>query len=147
MGTDDQRFLEGYLPYVLRKADQTLSAPFYGALVHHGVSRSEWRVLAVLAELGSASVVHLADAALSPQPTVTHAVARLEKRGLVTRSVGESDRRQRFVAITESGAELTAVLIADARRLSDNALDGVGDLEDLVGHLERLIGLVEANLA
>ncbi len=147
MGTDDQRFLEGYLPYVLRKADQTLSAPFYSSLVQHGVSRSEWRVLAVLAELGQLSVVELAEAALSPQPTVTHAVARLEKRSLVTRAVGETDRRQRFVAITESGAALTEVLVAEARQLSERALDGVGDLATLVGQLERLIGRVEANLA
>lgn len=146
MVTGEPRFLDGYLPYVLRKADQTLSAPFYSALVHHGVSRSEWRVLAVLAELGELSLVELAVQALSPQPTVTHAVGRLEKRGLVERTVGAADRRQRFVTMTEAGSALTELLITEAQELSERALAGVGDLSTLVGELERLIHLVEANL-
>ena len=47
-------FLDDYLPYLLRRADQTLSAAFYATLTECGVARSEWRVLAVLEELGVA---------------------------------------------------------------------------------------------
>ena len=57
-------FLDTYLPYVLRQADQTLSAPFYGVLNDYGVARSEWRVLAVLHDLGEMGVIELAAAAL-----------------------------------------------------------------------------------
>lgn len=146
MASNEPRFLEGYLPYVLRRTDQTLSAPFYSALAEHGVSRSEWRVLAVLAELGQLSVVELAIEALSPQPTVTHAVARLEMRELVTRSVGETDRRQRFVTMTEAGAALTANLIAEARVHSAKALEGFGEVSTLIGELERLTRMIEENL-
>jgi len=142
----DPQFLDSYLPYLLRKADQTLSAPFYSALSQHGVSRSEWRVLAVLAEVGELSVVELATEALSPQPTVTHAVGRLEKRGLVTRAVGAADRRQRVVSVTTSGAELTQTLIAEAQDLSASALANIGDLSTLIGELTRLTNLVESNL-
>ena len=49
-------FLGRYLPYLLRQADQTLSAPFYAALTRSGVARSEWRVLVVLEELGERRV-------------------------------------------------------------------------------------------
>lgn len=140
------QFLDSYLPYLLRKADQTLSAPFYAALSQHGVSRSEWRVLAVLAEVGELSIVELATEALSPQPTVTHAVARLEKRGLVTRSVGAADRRTRVVSVTVAGAELTKTLVAEAQELSASALADSGDLSTLIGELTRLTDLVESNL-
>ncbi|NDH23654.1 MAG: MarR family transcriptional regulator, partial [Actinobacteria bacterium] len=105
-------FLDDYLPYLLRRADQTLSEAFYAVLTESGVARSEWRVLAVLEEIGPLSVLDLTDAALSPQPTVTHAVRRLEARGLVTRTAGATDRRQRIVAITEEGAALTRRLIS-----------------------------------
>ncbi|MGB1381869.1 MAG: MarR family transcriptional regulator, partial [Ilumatobacteraceae bacterium] len=66
MTTGASGFLDGYLPYLLRRADQTLSAPFYAVLNRYGVARSEWRVLAVLAESGEVGVVDLANAALSP---------------------------------------------------------------------------------
>ncbi|MEL0141400.1 MAG: MarR family transcriptional regulator [Acidimicrobiaceae bacterium] len=136
-------FLDDYLPYLLRRADQTLSEAFYAVLTESGVARSEWRVLAVLEELGPLSVLDLTDAALSPQPTVTHAVRRLEARGLVTRTAGATDRRQRIVAITEEGAALTRRLISAARRLETAALADLGGGEDLVEPLRRLISSLE----
>lgn len=136
-------FLDDYLPYLLRRADQTLSEGFYAVLTESGVARSEWRVLAVLEELGPLSVLDLTDAALSPQPTVTHAVRRLEARGLVTRTAGAIDRRQRIVAVTEEGAALTRRLIRAARRLETAALADLGGGEDLVEPLRRLISSLE----
>ena len=136
-------FLDDYLPYLLRRADQTLSEAFYAVLTESGVARSEWRVLAVLEELGPLSVLDLTDAALSPQPTVTHAVRRLEARGLVTRTAGATDRRQRIVAITEEGAALTRRLIRAARRLETAALADLGGGEDLVEPLRPLISSLE----
>ena len=104
MSSGGPAFLDGYLPYLLRRADQTLSEPFYAVLTRYGVARSEWRVLAVLHELGPLGVVDLAAAALSPQPTVTHAVRRLEERGLLSRRPGTTDKRQRIISVTDTGA-------------------------------------------
>jgi len=135
-------FLDNYLPYLLRRADQTLSAPFYAVLTKHEVARSEWRVLAVLEEFGELSVVELAEASLSPQPTVTHAVRRLEGRRLVTRTQGTEDRRQRFVSITATGIRLTKALALKAKALEADALADAGDLSALVAQLERLTATV-----
>lgn len=137
-------FLSDYLPYVLRKADQTLSAPFYAALNRHGMARSEWRVLAVLAEEGELGVVELAATALSPQPTVTHALRRLEERGLVTRRHGADDRRQRLVSVTPAGERLTAALVHEAKELEAEQLADAGDLAGLVRQLQQLTAGVEA---
>ena len=137
-------FTATYLPYLLRQADQTLSAPFYDVLTSYGVARSDWRVLAVLAEHDELGVVDLAALALSPQPTVTHALRRLEQRGLITRTPGTTDRRQRVVSITPTGARLTDTLIAEARRLEAQALADAGDLTKLVAQLATLTATVEA---
>lgn len=141
MATPD--FLDGYLPYLLRQADQTLSAPFYAVLTDYGVARSEWRVLAVLLELGELSVVELATASLSPQPTVTHAVRRLEERDLVTRTPGADDKRQRFVALTPAGTDLTQALAREATDLEAELLADAGDLSGLIQQLKALTAAVE----
>ncbi len=138
VGTPDAGFLNAYLPYLLRQADQTLSAPFYAVLNRHEVARSEWRVLAVLAEHGELGVLELADAALSPQPTVTHAVRRLEERGLVSRVQGTLDKRQRFISVTPSGAELTRILLGEAGRLEREALADVAGVAELADQLRSL---------
>ena len=137
-------FLNGYLPYLLRQADQTLSAPFYAVLTRYGVARSVWRVLAVLHELGELSVVDLATASLSPQPTVTHAVRRLEKRKLLTRTPGQHDKRQRFVAMTPNGQQLTNTLMHEAKTLESDLLAEAGDLSELVKLLQDLTATVDA---
>ena len=139
-------FLDSYLPYVLRHADQTLSAPFYGVLNRYGVARSEWRLLAVLHDLGEMGVIDLAAAALSPQPTVTHALRRLEERGLVTRTPGTRDKRQRVVSMTGSGQTLTATLIDEARRLEADLLEDAGDLSQLIEQLSELTATIEARM-
>lgn len=146
MTSRNENFLNGYLPYVLRRADQALSARFYGVLTERGVARSEWRVLAVLQELGELSILDLATASLSPQPTVTHAVRRLETRGLVKRELGTDDKRQRFVSVTKTGSDLTATLIEEAKRLEGEALVSTEDLVELVEQLNELTKIVEANV-
>ena len=143
VGPGNSAFLSSYLPYLLRRADQTLSAPFYEVLTRSGVARSEWRVLAVLDELGDLGVIELADATLSPQPTVTHAVRRLEDRGLVKRSERHDDRRYRPVSITDRGSALTGTLVEEANRLQAAALRDAGDLTDLIGELLRVTEAVE----
>lgn len=144
MAAGNASFLDTYLPYVLRRADQTLSAPFYAVLTRYDVARSEWRVLAVLAELGETTVLDLADAALSPQPTVTHALRRLEQRGLVKRTTDPQDKRRRLISITASGSALTTTLMAEARQLEADALEGSGDLTTLLDRLSELTSIIEA---
>ena len=140
-------FLGRYLPYLLRKADQTLSAPFYAVLARAGVARSEWRLLSVLEDLGDLRVADLAIAALSPQPTVTHALGRLENRGLVIKTVDGDDRRQRVVALTPAGSALPSALIADAALLEAKALAGADGIEELAHRLQALTSFVESRVA
>lgn len=139
-------YLDSYLPYVLRQADQTLSAPFYAALTRYGVARSEWRVLAVLHDSGEMGVIELATAALSPQPTVTHAVRRLEGRDLVRRRRGSRDGRQRIVSLTDSGSRLTVVLMDEAKRLETELLASAGDISELIDQIHELTANIAARV-
>lgn len=147
MGDGAAPFIDTYLPYLLRRADQTLSAPFYAVLDRYGVARSDWRVLAVLHERDAMTVVDLAASALSPQPTVTHAVRRLEERQLVRRTHGTRDRRQRVVSITPAGSRLAAVLFEEAARLQAEALADASGVADLVHRLREVTADVEAHVA
>ena len=143
------QFLGSYLPYLLRQADQALSAAFYGVLSASGIERSEWRVISVLEESGSLSMRDLTKTALSPQPTVTHAVARLEKRGLVKRSQGTEDRRKRFVSVTPAGHALAIDLMKTAASLEAETLEaaGVNDVSALVEQLRVLHECLAATTA
>ena len=81
-------FLSRYLPYLLQRADQLMSRRFHADLQAAGIGVSEWRVLAVLLDDGELPLSVLAGATMLPQPTTTHAVARLEVAGHVARRTG-----------------------------------------------------------
>lgn len=140
-------FLDGYLPYLLQRADQLLSARFHQRLTDEGVSTSEWRVLAVLADHGPVSIGVLTKNTLLPQPTTTHAVRRLEERGLVRRRGDGRDGRVRIVALTSSGsrraAQLTEIADAESRvTLSDAGIDSP---DRLVEDLRRLCAALDGS--
>ena len=67
------------------RAQDALLMPFQAELKSHDLSIVEWRVLkALLAEDGM-RIIDLAERALSHQVTITHAIGRMERAGLVIR--------------------------------------------------------------
>ncbi|GAA3749598.1 DNA-binding MarR family transcriptional regulator [Spinactinospora alkalitolerans] len=77
----------------------------------HGIGMSEFEALDLLVDAGDckfrmqdlAAGMHLSQSALS------RTVARLERRGLATRTMCENDRRAMFVAVTDTGRDLHAL--------------------------------------
>ena len=74
----------------------------------HGLAVTEFDVLSRLSsasgkQLGMSALAHRA--MLSPAGT-THLVTRLERDGLVTRSVDPADRRKWFTGLTEKGGRV-----------------------------------------
>lgn len=75
----------------------------------HGLGEGEFDVLATLRRAGAPferAPGELADHTMVTSGAMTKRVDRLEKRGLVTRRVGERDGRARVVALTVAGREL-----------------------------------------
>jgi DNA-binding MarR family transcriptional regulator len=78
-------------------------------LHQYGLGASDFEVLDVLAEAGSAyRVQELAGQVHLSQSALSRLVARLEKSGLLTRGMCSSDRRGVKVALTDEGRELHA---------------------------------------
>lgn len=69
----------------------------------HGLTRTQLAVLRALADLGEIPVGKLAEAVRLSPATLTGAVDRLEKRGVVQRVRSERDRRIVFVALLQPG--------------------------------------------
>lgn len=108
-------FTDTYLAALLAQASHLISAEFHAIVREHGVSVSEWRVLATLSSGGPVSIGHLAEITLSKQPTLTRALYRMEKRGQVVRIPNRGDRRITLVRTTAKGRRTVATLIRLAR--------------------------------
>ncbi|MFV0316003.1 MAG: MarR family winged helix-turn-helix transcriptional regulator [Microthrixaceae bacterium] len=94
----------------------------------HGLSLLGLQIIDVVDRGGVQTVGAIASELDVRQPTISDAVATLEKRGLVTRRSGRSDRRVTEVLLTPRGSSLQAQINTDlAPVLASPELDGDTD--------------------
>lgn len=117
--------LEDHLGYWLRFVSNHVSQGFRLKVEACGVSVSEWVVLRELFAPGSGSPGALVRSLGMTKGAVSKLVDRLEAKGLVTRAIDESDRRQQILSLTARGRALVPRL---ARLADDNDAHFFGHL-------------------
>ena len=120
------RFTDNYLLALMAQASELLSSEFHAELARQGVPVSTWRILATLSPDEPATIGELSRSCLAKQPTMTRQIERLEARGLVTREVSASDRRQVKVRLTDEGRSLAQALTEKAAEHEARVIGGYG---------------------
>lgn len=92
-----------------------------------GVTQGEAHILAHLATAGDCTVGELHRALAHRRSTLTSILDRLERRGLLTREVSETDRRSFVVRLTRQGRTLAGRVHALLEGLESRALAGLPD--------------------
>ena len=109
------RFVDGYLGYLLGQANHALYKNLDGHVRAAGLSSIEWRVLATLHDSPPITVSQLAHEVLSKQPTVTKLVQRMGEQGWVTLLADPADQRRTLVTASPAGKKLVKPLLEKAR--------------------------------
>ena len=105
-----------------------------------GITRREWRVLALLAVHEDLLSSQLAERAQLDRARTSRAVTSLVAKKLVRRVVGPGDRRQVRVSLTDEGRQLYEALFPLVRDLNRELLSPVStaDVTRLHGVLAKL---------
>jgi len=109
----------------------------------HGLSMSEYEILVRLSEAPGwrLRMSDLADASESSRSRLSHAVARLEEAGWVTREACPTDRRGAFAVLTQTGFDALAAAapghVEAVRRhlfdrLSPEQVKQLGEISDAI---------------
>ena len=88
---------------VLARAYGSMVNYIEGSIVAQGLGISDFMVLEVLLHKGPLTISAIGEKVLLASASMTSAIDRLEKRGLVRRKTCDSDRRIRFVELTDCG--------------------------------------------
>src|SRR6202789_2060714 len=88
---------------VLMKAHGSIVSYIEGAFAAQGIGLSDFMVLEVLLHKGPLTISAIGEKVLLASASMTSAIDRLERRGLVARRNCASDRRLRYVDLTDSG--------------------------------------------
>lgn len=117
-GADEDAF---WACYNLVSAGDLLVLVYQEALRPAGLTRDEWRILAMLNMVEQSEPRRLAETLWLGRSTVVNAINRLEKQGLVTREQAKNDRRLVVVEMTEAGK----ASLAEGTRLYADAINSL----------------------
>lgn len=135
--TDDIGFLLGDAARLLRRSfDQRARAI--------GVTRPQWRVLALLKRFDGSTQTNLADM-LDVEPiTLGRMVDRLQDADLVERRADPKDRRAWRLHLTAKGRLKIKELQPTASAMFADALDGLNESKQ--AELETMLNIIRSNL-
>ena len=97
------RALQLFAPYLLNRISHRYYQTIHAELRSVGLTLVQLRTIVVLAAFDELTVKELCVHAMVKQPTMSRALDRMEKEGLVVRSNSTNDRRVRFIRLTEAG--------------------------------------------
>jgi MarR family transcriptional regulator, 2-MHQ and catechol-resistance regulon repressor len=101
--SDQNRISAPRLWLVMARAYGSMVNYIEGAIAAQGLGLSDFMVLEVLLHKGPLTISAIGEKVLLASASMTSAIDRLEKRGLVLRRSCDSDRRIRFVDLTPDG--------------------------------------------
>lgn len=129
-----------HLWLVLWKASRTLQAHAYRSIEQLPMCGSDFAVLEALLHKGPLPVNTIGRKVLLTSGSITVAVDRLEKQGLVERKAHATDRRARIVHLTPAGRALITESFAKHERDMEAAASvlSTGERAQLVELLKKL---------
>ncbi len=96
--------LEAFLPYRLYRLADAVSREFSKIYSDRlGLTRPEWRTLSGLGQHGTMTAKELGAQSAMHKTKVSRAVAELERRRWLTRTLDENDRRVEHLTLTKPG--------------------------------------------
>lgn len=106
----------------------------------YDVTLPEWRVLSIIALLGTTSARDISRALATDKAWVGLTVQKLEQRGFLKRASDRQDGRRTLVNLTREGRDVHDAIMANARRRQRRLLGTLGDdgAEKLFASLDRL---------
>lgn len=111
-------------------------------LAAHGVSFGHWTFLRILWERDGLTQRELSAEAGVMEPTTGAAIRAMQKRGYVTRTQAERNRKNVYVHLTAKGRALQAKLVPLAIEVNEIGLAGVS-APDRAATQRTLVAIIE----
>jgi len=131
----------------LLKLTNRLMAPFSTHLAHrYRISLNEFRLLMVIGALGRTASHELAELTGVNVMSVSRAVATLERHGRLEIKPDPSNRRRKWLTLTEEGQRLYAAMYPQSEKVANYLFSELSEQEinQLDRIVERLISTLEA---
>lgn len=145
----EQLKLDNQLCFRLYTASRLTTGAYHPYLEPLGITYPQYLVLLVLWEKDRQPVNDIARRLMLETNTVTPLLQRMEKAGLIVRTKGQEDSRQRIVSLTKKGIEMREQAKHIPECLATDIIQKTGEEEEftkMIPSLDKLIeGLKQTN--
>ena len=139
----EQLKLDKQLCFRLYTAARLTMGAYHPYLDPLGITYPQYLVMLVLWEQDKQPVCDIAKRLILDTNTVTPLLQRMEKTGLIKRTKGKEDARQRIVSLTQKGMEMEE----QAKHIPDcliaDIIQKAGEEEEYMGMIPMLDKLIE----
>ena len=142
---DDERLeLARFLPYQLSVVAENVSRVFARRYAQtFGLTVPEWRVMAVLAEMGDIATQDIIERTQMDPVRVSRAAIRLTDKGFVARRVHPEDQRAYVMRLSPKGVEVYRQIVPLARALEAELTESLTPVERQ--RLEEILAKIHAH--
>lgn len=141
--TENQLKLKNQLCFRLYTAARLTMGAYHPYLDPLGLTYPQYLVMLVLWEQDRQPVCDIAKKLLLDTNTVTPLLQRMEKSGLIVRTKGKEDTRQRIVSLTQKGKDLYMQAKPIPSCLSRDVALKTGEEEEILTMIPTLDKLIE----
>ena len=115
--------LEDCIAYITSRGAKVLEERFEGS----GISRVQWIAMYYVNGCPSITQKQLADKMNLKEPTVVRLLDRMEADHMLRRVCSRTDRRVRYLEMTEQGMELYQGLLGRVEQFKEDAIKGIDE--------------------
>src|SRR5215813_3902036 len=131
--------------WVMARSHHALRLLAEQSITNAGLCLTDFAALEALLHKGPLTISEIQEKVLLASGSMTAAIDRLEKRGLVVRKSTSSDRRARIVQLTEEGKRVAATCFARHARDLEDLMSVLSSRERKVVHASlKKLGLLAA---
>ena len=139
----EQLKLDNQLCFRLYTAARLVTNIYHPYFAPLGITYPQYLVLLVLWENDKQPVCDIGKRLMLDTNTITPLLQRMEKAGLIVRTRGIEDTRQRIVSLTPKGMELREQMVNIPDCLSDKITDKIGSVDEIIAMIPTLDKLIE----
>lgn len=136
----DLQYIDRSLAVACTRGREAVVSRFRALLRRENLSEQQWRVLRLLSDQHRLTSVEIAARSCIHKVSVSRIIKSLEQRGLVDRSISDSDQRASYVVLSDEGIAVMKPLIQEATEIHKKiAVDfGFDNYEELLRLLQEL---------
>lgn len=112
--------IDSFLPYQLSLVTNTISQSLAREYAAFNITRTQWRVLAVLGSVGHMTAQEISNKTMMDKTTLSRAIKNLVERKLVKRQAQQNDGRVSSLCLTLAGQKLFKKIVPIANRADSN---------------------------